>query len=120
MPSFSGLNPVLGLSDGLNLTAFTAPGGQNPNQVLAQVSQSYGGTAISWLSGQAQQPPGGDVLVSYSSPPISMKMAVKIWNGDYTDLNLLLSYRLGAPEPSLVETLQGRSKEGKQITSIQQ
>ncbi len=66
------------------------------------------------------QPQAGGIIVSYSSPPVPTKLATKIWNGEYVDLNMLLPFRLGAPEPSLVEALQGHNKEGKQITTIQQ
>ncbi len=36
------------------------------------------------------------------------------------DLNSLLPYRLGAPEPTHADALHGRSKETKQISTIEQ
>ncbi len=58
--------------------------------------------------------------MSYSSPPVPMKIVAKIWNGEFVDLNSLLPYRLGAPEPTLADALHGRSKETKQISTIEQ
>ncbi len=48
------------------------------------------------------------------------KLVEKIWRREYIDLNSLLPHRLGAPEPTLAEALQGRTREDKQITSIEQ
>ena len=59
-------------------------------------------------------------MVSYSSTPVPLKIATKIWNGEFVDLNFLLPFCLGAPEPTIADTLQGRTRDMKQITSIQQ
>jgi hypothetical protein len=63
----------------------------------------------------------GGVVVSHTSPPIPYKLALKIWRGEFIDLNLLLPHRLGAPEPTLAEALQARGpRDHKQISTIEQ
>ena len=62
----------------------------------------------------------GGVIVSHASPPIPHKLALKIWRREFIDLNNLLPFRLGAPEPTLVDALRNKPKEYKQITSITQ
>ena len=57
----------------------------------------------------------GGVIVGHLSPPVPMKLAWKIWRGEFVDLNLLLPHRLGAPEPTLADALQNKTKEQKQI-----
>ena len=59
-------------------------------------------------------------MVSPCSPPIPARLVEKIIRGEYVDLNALLSHRLGAPEPTLTEALQRKTREEKQITSIEQ
>ncbi len=75
-----------------------------------QPAHHLGEMPLSSLSSPALQQPAGGVVVSYSSPPVPMKIAAKIWNGEFVDLNSLLPYRRGAPEPTLADTLHGRSK----------
>ena len=63
----------------------------------------------------------GGVVVSHTSPPIPYKLALKIWRGEFIDLNLLLPHRLGAPEPTLAEALQAKGpRDHKQISTIEQ
>ena len=62
----------------------------------------------------------GGVVVSHASPPIPMKLALKIWRGEFIDFNNLLLFRLGALETTLVDALRRRQKECKQICSIKQ
>lgn len=59
------------------------------------------------------------VVVGHLSPPVCWKLAQKIWQGEFVDLNLLLPHRLGAPEPTLADDLQSKTKEAKQITLIE-
>ena len=60
------------------------------------------------------------VVVGPSSPPVPGKIAEKIWWGEYVDLSMLLPHRLGAPEPTLAEALQKRTRDDKLITTIEQ
>lgn len=55
----------------------------------------------------------GGVVVGHGSPPVPAKLAEKIWRSEYIDLNMLLPHRLGAPEPTLTEVLQMKSREEK-------
>ena len=52
------------------------------------------------------QQPTGSIVISYLSPPIPMKLALWIWTNEFIDLNALLSFQLGAPEPTLADALQ--------------
>ena len=72
------------------------------------------------IGGFGSQQPVGGVIVLHASPPIPHKLALKIWRGEFIDLNNLLPFRLGAPEPTLVDALRNKPKEWKQITSITQ
>ena len=65
-------------------------------------------------------PLGLTLLVGPSSPPVPGKLAEKIWNGEYIDFSALLPHSLGAPESTLAEALQRRTRDEKQITSIEQ
>lgn len=62
----------------------------------------------------------GGVVVGQGSPPIPAKLVDKIWRGEYIDLNSLLPHRLGAPEPTLAEAFQRKTREEKHITTIEQ
>ena len=65
-------------------------------------------------------PPSGGIVVGHTSPPVPAKLAAKIWRGEFVDLNTLLPHRLGAPEPTLADAIQGRNKDAKQISTIEQ
>ncbi len=83
--------------------------------------QTLGDLPVSSLvGGLGTHLPTGSVVVSHASPPIPAKLVLRIWRGEYVDMNNLLPYRLGAPEPTLADTLQIRQRELKQITSIEQ
>ena len=58
----------------------------------------------------------GRVIVGHLSPPEPMKTVQKIWRGEFVDLN---TDRLGAPEPTLADTLQSTNKELRQIATIE-
>ena len=60
------------------------------------------------------------VAVGPISPPIPVKLAEKIWRGEYIELDELLPSRLGVPSPTVLDVLlqwdKARSK--KSITTI--
>ena len=58
--------------------------------------------------------------MGHTSPPVPAKLAAKIWRGEFVDLNTLLPHRLGAPQPTLADAIQGRNKDAKQISTIEQ
>ena len=97
------------------------PGFQQFGQQVGTQPQGLGEIPLSALvSTLGTQQPVGGVVVSYMSPPVPTKVADKIWRGEFIDLNTLLPYRLGAPEPTLADALQQRPRESKQIATIEQ
>lgn len=52
--------------------------------------------------------PSESAHLSGCGAELSPQAGEKIWRGEYIDLNMLLPHRLGAPEPTLTEALQGR------------
>ncbi len=62
------------------------------------------------------------IIVSRSLPPVPGKLATKIWQEEYIDLDGLLPTRLGAPEPTLGDLIAGdkQHKEKRGISCIQE
>ncbi len=75
---------------------------------------------MSALAHQFDSGTSNGVIVGPSSPPVPGKLMKKIWRREYVDLNLLFPHRLGAPESTLAEALQGRTRDDKQITTVEQ
>ena len=57
--------------------------------------------------------------MGHLSPSVPARLVGKIWRGECIDLNLLLSHQLGAPESTLADTLQHKTKELKKIECIE-
>lgn len=72
------------------------------------------------LAAAGPHPVTGGVVVGQSSPPVPGKLTEKIWRGEFIDLSALLPFRLSAPEPTLSDALQRRTRDEKQITTIEQ
>ena len=62
------------------------------------------------------------IVVSRSIPPVPIKLASKIWQGEFVEIECLLPARLGAPEPTLGDLVTGekQQKDKRGITSIQE
>jgi len=100
------------------------PGQQMPAQQLPGFQQAQVPTlgdlpVSSLVGGPRAHLPTESVVVSHASPLIPAKFLLRIWRGDYVDLNILLPYRLGATEPTLADTLQIRQRELKQMSLIE-
>lgn len=59
--------------------------------------------------------PTGAVVVGHLSSPVPAKLVWKIWRWEYIYLNLLLPHCLSAPELTLADALQYKTKELKEI-----
>ena len=111
------------------VTAGFGMGGRTSSPITAPLLSSveprppllYGDTPLSAFGSPTQMVTHTNaVVVGPCSPPIPGKIAEKIWRGEFIDLNALLPHRLGAPEPTLAEALQKRSRDLKQISTIEQ
>ena len=132
IPGLSSFNAELGTAGGIasGSYALSPPAGLATPAPLLGGSLSNAGP--SGLGSLGETPLGsvvpivgapsfvGGVVVGQSSPPVPAKLAEKIWKGEFVDLSALLPHRLGAPEPTLAEALQRKSREDKQITYIEQ
>ena len=87
-----------------------------PNAAGVRPLQTVADMPLSAFAMQSQV----SAQVGPSSPLVPGKIAEKIWRGEYVDLSMLLPHRLGAPEPTLAEALQKRTRDDKLITTIEQ
>lgn len=60
------------------------------------------------------------VVVSPNTPPVPSKIAERIWNHEFVELDTLLPASLGAPEPTLRDLVCGERKREKKISTIQE
>ena len=109
--SISGLPPPRELA-GLTLIREKQPPEQEPFSLT---------TTLKSLIPETQEQSKKAVAVGPSSPPVPVKLAEKIWQGEYIDLQELLPSRLGAPSSTVLDALlkPEKIKARKSITSIE-
>ena len=58
-----------------------------------QTPQGLEDIPLSTLAGSSGAQQTGGIVVSHASPPVPLKLASKIWSGEFVDLSMLLPYK---------------------------